>query len=176
LNEIFGLRECQVFKDEEQNDLGARDWEKLALRVRIWMSEHRHYLVNLFLYTQDYKFVDIYPRRLARNRVYSITRFLNLTLEMPRPDANSETGELGKVAIFSIRFIVRPWRDLDYLVPWPTFWKLLTNLSKRVPFVYRTHAPHALEATKEKGKKISPVAAGAARSAAPKPQDELPFR
>lgn len=164
LQELFGISDCQVFKDEAQNDLGARDWEKLALRTRIWMSEHRHYRTNLWLYTQDYKFVDVYPRRLARYNVYTIARWLNLTLEMPRPDANSETGELGKVDLFGIRVIVRPWKDLDFKVPWPGWWKLATDLSKRVLLHYRTHDPHRLKATAEKK---TPDPAAVSRTASP---------
>jgi len=169
LDEVFGLKAVQIFKDEAQNDLGSRDWEKMALEVRIWMSEHRHYLTNLYLYTQHFKFVDIYPRRLALGNVYSLARVLHLTLEMPRPDADSETGELGRVDIFGIRVVQRPWRHLDIAVPWPSWWRLFTTLSKRVPTAYRTHAPH-LEALAT-GKK--PAAGGAAR--APSEQTSAPF-
>jgi len=164
LDELFGLRHCQVFKDEAQNDLGSRDWEKMPLRVRIWMSEHRHYAVNLFLYTQHYKFVDIYPRRLGLGSVYSIVRLLNLTLEIPRPQADSETGELGMPDIFSTKIVWRPWRGVDQPVPHPGFFELL-KLSRLVPMHYRTHAPHEdkLE-TKKKSPAASSPAAPAARS------------
>jgi len=169
LTDIFGLRDCQVFKDEAQNDLGARDWEKLALRVRIWMSEHRHYRVNLFLYTQFFKFVDVYPRRLAMDGgVYSIARFLNLTLEFPRPDADSETGELRRVDLLGTRIIIRPWRHLDLPLPWPSFFKLVYDLSPRVPAHYTTHAPHAL-------KKNSPAAAGGATRTPSAAQPKIPL-
>jgi len=148
LTEIFGLRRIQVFKDEAQNDLGSRDWEKMPLKVRIWMSEHRHYMTNLFLYTQHYKFVDIYPRRLGLGNVHTITRFLNLTLEIPRPEADSETGELGPAAILDTKVVPRPWKGLDMLVPNPGFWTLL-RYGARVPAHYNTHAPHEADIRKQ---------------------------
>lgn len=167
LTDVFGLRDVQLFKDEAQNDLGSRDWEKMPLRVRIWMSEHRHYRTNLFLYTQHFKFVDIYPRRLALGNVFSIARALNLTFEFPRPDADSETGELGPVDLFATKIVLRPWKGLDQPVPIPGFWRLLLNLSKRVPHHYNTHAPHE----NALGKK--PVAAGGAARTPAAPT--LPF-
>lgn len=144
LLEVFGLVGVNIFKDEAQNDLGSRDWEKMPLKVRIWMSMHRHFRTNLFLYTQHFKFVDIYPRRLAIGNVSSLARFLNLTFEMPRPQADSETGELGPVDLLGIRVIVRPWKSLDLPVPIPGFWKLAWNLSRRVPAHYNTHVPPSL--------------------------------
>lgn len=170
LMEIFGLRHCQVFKDEAQNDLGARDWEKMPLQVRIWMSEHRHYATNLFLYTQHYKFVDVYPRRLGLGHVHTITRFLNLTLEIPRPEADSETGELGMPDILATKVVPRPWRGLDELVPDPGFFDLLA-LGKRVPFHYQTHAPNEkeLKDTKKIPPRSAPASPVASRNA------ELPF-
>lgn len=152
LTDIFGLRHCQIFKDEAQNDLGSRDWEKMPLKVRIWMSEHRHYAVNLFMYTQHFKFVDIYPRRLALGNVHSIVRLLNLTLQIPRPNADSETGELGTPDLFALRVVRRPWRGLDLPVPDPGFLDLW-RLSKLVPRHYQTHDPHV--ARLEQPKKIS---------------------
>jgi len=169
LTEVFGLRLCQVFKDEAQNDLGSRDWEKMPLRVRIWMSEHRHYLVNLFLYTQHFKFVDIYPRRLALGNVFTITKILNFTLEIPRPKADSETGELGNPDILSTKLILRPWKTLDLVPPIPGFWRLLTNLSSRVPAHYNTHAPH------ENALKKTPASGGALRPPSARKQTGLPF-
>lgn len=172
LVEIFGLRRVQVFKDEAQNDLGSRDWEKMPLRVRIWMSEHRHYMTNLYLYTQHYKFVDIYPRRLGLGNVHTITRFLNLTLEIPRPEADSETGELGPPAIFDTKAVPRPWRGLDMYVPDPGFFDLW-GLGKRVPAHYSTHAPHEKDIRRDderkKPSRSAPAAPAASRTA------ELPF-
>lgn len=156
LQDILGLTDCQVFKDEAQNDLGARDWEKMTLKLRIFLSEHRHYRLNLFFYTQHYKFVDVYPRRLALGSVYTIVRFLRYTFEIPRPAADPETGELGPADILGLRIIVRPRRGLDLPLYLPGFLKLMFNLSRRVPAHYTTHAPHR--------KKISaaPAAPGSA--------------
>lgn len=165
LQEAFGLRWCQVFRDEAQNELGARDWEKLSLKVRIWMSEHRHYGTNLFLYTQHYKFVDVYPRRLAVGNVSSIYRLLNLTLETPCPMADPETGELGPRDLLATRLIRRPWHSLDIRVPIPGFWKLLLDLSKRVTSHYQTHAPHEndLRAPEKKVSRSAPPSAPTSR-------------
>jgi len=167
---VHALREQEVGSGERDGVLLVDEVLRVGSQGR---AEHRHHRTNLFLYTQDYKFVDVYPRRLARYNVYTIARWLNLTLEMPRPNANSETGELGQVDLFSIRLIVRPWRDLDYKVPWPSWWKLFRNLSRRVTAHYTTHAPHLLDKASKKNPPDAP--AGAARSASADRTAQLPF-
>lgn len=139
-SEIIGLADAVVFNDEAQATSGARDWESMTKRTRLWLSMHRHYRLTLIFLTQHYKFIDVYYRRLGVGNVRSMTRLLNLTLLFPRPDADPELGELGSTDVLGVNLIWRPWKDLDHEYLLPGFWRLL-KFSKLVPQHYATHQP-----------------------------------
>lgn len=141
--EVLGLIDADVFNDEAQANAGARDWESLGKRVRLWLSMHRHYGLNLLFFTQHYKFVDVYFRRLAQGGVFSLHRLFNLSWAWPRPQADPELGDLKHVDILGALPVVRPWRSLDHPWPLPTFWSLL-KVSREVPQHYETRAPRDL--------------------------------
>lgn len=162
--ELFGLEDIDILADEAQSNAGARDWEALPKKTRNWLSHHRHYGNNLLFFSQHYKFVDVYIRRLAPKGYWSIFRVLNLTLAVPHPDADPETGEPGRPDILGMRMFIRPWHDLDH--PWPIggFFALL-GLSRETPSLYLTRDKSTSQELA--AKKISPAAAaGASRTAA----------
>jgi len=135
--DIMGEEDIDILADEAQNNAGARDWESMPKRVRNWLSQHRHFGNNLLFFTQHYKFVDIYIRRLAPKGVWSVHRLLNLTFAVPRIEPNPETGEEGRANPFGGRLFIRPWKDLDH--PWPIGGLVaLAKLSRLVPTLYRT--------------------------------------
>jgi len=174
--DIIGLTECQVFKDEAQADTGARDWESLGIRDRLWMSMHRHYRTNVFLFTQHLKFVDIYPRRLAVGSVYSMAKFLNLTLVMPCPDADMETTEFGTPDFLGTTIVVRPWKSIDFPVWFPGT-RELWKVRRTVAAAYATHKPKdRSESTKKPRSPPTGAAADPLRgSSAAAPTQEIPF-
>jgi len=163
-DELYGLEDIDILADEAQNNAGARDWEALSKRTRNWLSHHRHFGNNLLFFTQHYKFVDVYIRRLAPKGVWSVWRLLNVTVAWPHPDADPESGEKGRVDLFGVRLFIRPWRDLDH--PWPVggFWALL-GLSRETPHLYMTRDKST--AKNLEPKKISPDAAGAGSASPP---------
>ncbi len=142
--DVMGLIDADVYNDEAQANAGARDWEKLSSRVRLWLSMHRHFRINLLFFTQHYKFVDVYPRRLASGNVLSMHRFLLFTFSVPRPAADAETGELKGLDLWNSLVVMRPWKDLDHPNPLPKMWTLLMR-SRSVPDHYRTHSPKSLK-------------------------------
>jgi hypothetical protein len=166
--DIIGLVECAVYHDEAQATTGARDWEGMSKRIRLWLSMHRHYRCTLFFFSQHYKFVDVYFRRIAVGNVSTLGRFLNLTFEFPRPEADPETGELGKPDFFGTKLIIRPWKDLDLPNPLPGFWDLL-RVSRLVPAHYFTHQPRD---STESGGKIATTSADPQAGPPPRPQNK----
>lgn len=138
--EVDGLCDADIYNDEAQAQAGARDWESMGKKTRLWLSMHRHFGTNLLFFTQHYKFVDVYFRRLSVGHAWSLHRFFNFTLSIPRPQADPETGELGTVDIFGFLAVMRPWKDLDHPNPIPAFWKLLFR-SRQVTKYYRTRSP-----------------------------------
>jgi len=180
--QTYGVEDADIYHDEAQNTTGARDWESMPKHVRAWLSEHRHYGLNIVFFTQHYKFVDVYFRRLA-TEVWEVWRLLNLSFMSPCPDADSETGEPGRSKILGLRAIRRPWRDLERWWPIPSL-TALWKTSIEVPGAFDTRArSHLVETTengKTRGRGGAPPAApiGGARKT-PRPdttQDELPFR
>lgn len=172
--ELFGMEDVDILADEAQNSAGARDWEAMPKKVRNWLSQHRHFGNNLLFFTQHYKFVDVYIRRLAPKGVWHVFRVLNLTLAMPNPEANPETGEMGNHEILGSRLFVRPWKDLDHPNPIGGFFAL-AKLSRLVPLLYNTR-DKSTTMELEKAKKISPDAAeaGCASPSAASPTPEHP--
>jgi len=172
--EIFGQEDIDIFCDEAQSSAGSRDWENMPKAVRNWLSHHRHYGNNLLFFTQHYKFVDVYVRRLAPGGVWSIWRFLNLTGATPRPEADPETGELRALKISGSRLFIRPWKDLDHPYPIGGFFDLL-GLSKETPSLYGTRDKSTAQDVEAASKKNSAAVARPSASA-PAAMDELPFR
>lgn len=172
LDEVYGLEDADIWHDEAQNTTGARDWESMPKKIRRWLSEHRHYGLNLIFLTQHYKFVDVYFRRLA-DHVFEVWRLLHLSFLSPCPDADSETGEAGRSAFLGLRSVRRPWKDLEQWWPIPTFLALWKR-SAEIPATYNTRAKK--EWKDGKPKKISPDRSAPATPAAPREQDPLPFR
>lgn len=169
-NEADGLTDVDVLNDEAQATAGARDWESMSKRTRLWLSMHRHFRTNLLFLTQHYKFVDVYFRRLATGDVFTLWRLFNMTWILPRPLADSETGELGMGDIFGMYLIWRPWKTLDHPWPMPKFWELL-KASLLVPSHYQTHQPKEKETKKKSAAPPAAQDGGAARS----DQKALPF-
>lgn len=172
LDEVYGLEDADIWHDEAQNTTGARDWESMPKKIRRWLSEHRHYGLNLIFLTQHYKFVDVYFRRLA-DHVFEVWRILHLSFLSPCPDADSETGEAGRSAFLGLRSVRRPWKDLEQWWPIPAFWALWRR-SAEIPDAYNTRAKK--EWKDEKPKKNSPDRSAPPAAVAPREQDPLPFR
>lgn len=161
-SDLFGLEDIDIMADEAQNNAGARDWEALPKKVRNWLSHHRHFGNNLLFFTQHYKFVDVYIRRLAPKGVWHVFRLLNLTLAIPNPDADPETGEVGRHDMLGTRMFIRPWHDLDHPYPIGGFFALAAA-SREVPHLYQTRDKN----TARNLQKISPAAAGAGSASPP---------
>jgi len=171
LDELFGLEDIDIFCDEAQSSAGSRDWEAMPKKVRNWLSHHRHYGNNLLFFTQHYKFVDVYIRRLAPTGVWSVWRFLNLTGATPRPEANPEDGNLNAPKISGSRLFIRPWKDLDHPYPIGGFLDLI-GLSRQTPELYKTRDKSTSQDLHEKKKSASvgpPAAAPPSASTAQLP-------
>jgi len=104
LPDMFGVEDCDIYTDEAQNTMGARDWESMPKSTRRWLSEHRHWGCNLIFLTQHYKFVDVYFRRLA-DHVWEVWRLFHLSFMSPCPEADPETGEPGRSEFLKLRAI-----------------------------------------------------------------------
>jgi len=168
-NELYGMEDVDVLADEAQNSLGARDWESQPKKIRNWLSQHRHFGNNLLFFTQHYKFVDVYLRRLAPKQAWGVWRLLNLTGATHYPEANPETGETGVPSPLRSRLFLRPWKDLDH--PWPIGSIIeLLRLSKETPTLYETRDKSLAQELQKK----SPDAAGAPPAAETRPPREHP--
>jgi Zonular occludens toxin (Zot) len=158
------LRGTDIYCDEAHKELGARDWEKLTPRLRNSFSESRKDDNNLIFVSQDYKFLDVYVRRLAEE-VWTVGRMLCWTYWLKAKEANPETGELK--GWMDIRIFRRPWHDLEHPHPFGDLWELW-KVSKKIAGMYDTHRKIANQVKKHQ-KKI----AAAPPAAGPQQQDIL---
>lgn len=66
-NEFVGQKGIDVVYDEIAVDFGASAWKDTPQDLRAFFAQHRHYGVEIYANTQDYKDVDInIRRRVAR--------------------------------------------------------------------------------------------------------------
>lgn len=150
--QIIGLTDALVLYDEAQHDAGARDWELLSKRARLWMSMYRHYRLVVVMFTQHLKFLEVYWRRLAQG-VVSIEPHLGgrLLLAVPYWSFDPETGECGQSNIFQASALWRPKNSPDVSFGWPGLLDGL-RLSREAFDRYKTHQPRD-QAKKPRAKK-----------------------
>lgn len=65
LEDIDQLRDCDLFIDEISLYFDSHNWEALPRRTKKFLRLHRHYGVNIFGASQDFKSVDPSFRRLV---------------------------------------------------------------------------------------------------------------
>lgn len=65
LEDIDKLRDCDLFIDEISLYFDSHNWEALPRRTKKFLRLHRHYGVNIFGASQDFKAVDNSFRRLV---------------------------------------------------------------------------------------------------------------
>lgn len=152
-NGLEVIRGTDIYCDEAHKELGARDWEKLTPRLRNSFSESRKDDNNLIFVSQDYKFLDVYVRRLAEE-VWTVGRMLCWTFWIKSEEANPESGELKGYA--GIRIFRRPLRDLEHEHPFGGLFELWA-ISKRIAGIYDTHRKTVI---KKKKSPVAPPAAG----------------
>lgn len=131
----LGVTGTDVYCDEAHKELGSRDWENLTPKLRNSFSESRKDDNHLIFISQEYKFLDVYVRRLAEE-VWSVTRFLAWTIWWKAEKANPETGELTGWTDF--RIFKRPWKDLERGHPFRQVLELW-KFSKTIAGRYKSH-------------------------------------
>jgi len=65
LEDIDKLRDCDLFIDEISLYFDSHNWESLPRRTKKFLRLHRHYGVNIYGASQDFKSVDPSFRRLV---------------------------------------------------------------------------------------------------------------
>ena len=77
LEDIDSLRNCDIFIDEVSLYFDAHNWEALPRRVKKFLRLLRHYGVNIYGASQDFKTVDPSFRRLvAKGHLYYFDRIV----------------------------------------------------------------------------------------------------
>jgi len=152
--EELKIEHTDVYVDEAHKELGARDWENLTPKLRNGFSESRKDDNHLIFVSQDYKFLDVYVRRLGEE-VWTVYKFLCWTVWVKAQTANPESGELK--GWDDLRIFRRPWKELEHGYPFGGLWDLW-HFSKGVAGRFKTHAKT------EKNRPAAPAAAAGTQS------------
>lgn len=90
LEDVDSMRDCDIFIDEVSLYFDAHNWEALPRRVKKFLRLHRHYGVNIYGASQDFKTVDPSFRRLvAKGHLYYFDRIIGT--EEPNPAKPPQT-------------------------------------------------------------------------------------
>jgi len=133
--EELNIRNTDVYVDEAHKELGSRDWENLTPKLRNGFSESRKDDNHLIFVSQDYKFLDVYVRRLGEE-VWTVFKILCWTIWLKSETANPESGELK--GWNDVRIFRRPWKELEHGHPFGGLWDLW-QFSKGVAGRFKTH-------------------------------------
>lgn len=82
LEQLIGLRECDVIFDDMASYLDAQRWVDTPMSVKRWLRLHEHYGIDIYGNAQDFLTIDISVRRLCS----SISRVAKV-LGSKRPSA-----------------------------------------------------------------------------------------
>lgn len=66
LEELIEYRHVDVIIDEVATYLDSTQWKEVSLSVKRWLQQHRHFGLDIFGSTQDFKTIDISMRRLTK--------------------------------------------------------------------------------------------------------------
>ncbi len=75
LEQLIGLRECDVIFDDMASYLDSQRWVDTPMSVKKWLRLHEHYGCDIYGNAQDFLTIDISVRRLC-TRISRINKFI----------------------------------------------------------------------------------------------------
>jgi hypothetical protein len=119
LEQLTGLRDCDIIWDEIATELDSRNWPLLSEEVRRFLSQYRKRGLDIYSNTQDYSMVDTRARMMITNVVVLRKLFSS-------PDPSATKPEIKRVWGVVMQRQLLNWRKLapdakrEYGMP--SFW------------------------------------------------------
>jgi len=92
LGELIKYKHCDILMDEVATYLDSTLWKETNPKVKRFLQQHRHYGVNIFGTTQDFKTVDISMRRLTKKAFWVRKMFGSRDISETLPDVKNPYG------------------------------------------------------------------------------------
>lgn len=90
--ELVKYKHCDILIDEVSTYFDATLWKEMQPRTKRFFQQHRHYGVNIYGTTQDFRTVDITVRRLTKKAYWVRKMFGSRDISETLPDVKNPYG------------------------------------------------------------------------------------
>lgn len=124
LTDLIEYRHVDVIIDEVATYLDSTQWKEVPLSVKRWLQQHRHFGLDIFGSTQDFKTIDISMRRLVKKAWWVRKVIGSRDISTTLPDVKNPWGLVWLNEI--------PWEDFtndaqDYKLSLFPEWLFITK-------------------------------------------------